>query len=141
MANVESVRQQVGEWLTSTFNGVTTPEGFDFLVPSIGSTAAFVDILTSGEHVIVSVSAPVLLDVAVNGELLHYIGSRAGDFIFGHLCLVGEGRQQTLIFRHSILGDDLDQSELLVTLSVIASTADELDNDLQLRFGGRLFGA
>jgi hypothetical protein len=142
MSSVSEVRQRVGGWLDGTFNAVEVrPEEdpFDFLVPGVGSTAAFVHVMPFGDATLVVVTVPVLMNVRVNGELLQYIGLRSGDFHMGHLVLLGDGPEQHLVLQHAVFGEQLDQERLRVLVAVVASTGDEMDNDLQLRFGGQLF--
>jgi hypothetical protein len=143
MAAVD-IHPKVVEWLKEMFRGVDDRGDFIF-VPGFGSTALFIDIddVFDGQHVRVQVDAPILMEVAINAELLQYIGYRSNDFAFGHLAIRRDDASNTgiLVFRQTLLGDALDKIELEVAAHVVALTADRLDNDLQMRFGGQLFGA
>ena len=56
----------------------------------------------------------------------------------GHDSLdVTDGRG-TLVLRHTLLADYLDEPELSNAVRAIAFTADEIDNELKAKFGGRL---
>jgi hypothetical protein len=138
------VKPKVLEWLNSFYNGVEELESGALFVPGFGSTALFVWVedVFDNEYVRVRIDAPVLIEVPVNSELLNYIGIKSNDFLFGGFALMqveGE-RTAALVFRQTLLGDALDSVELELATKVVAITADQLDNDLQLRFGGRVFG-
>ena len=40
----------------------------------------------------------------------------------------------------NLLGDDLDEPELMDALDAVVLTGNRLDNELQSKFGGKLFG-
>jgi hypothetical protein len=40
-------------------------------------------------------------------------------------------------FEHNILGDNLDEPELVATVTALISTANNLDDELQKKFGGK----
>lgn len=131
-------------WLTDKFKGVEVREDGRIFVPRFGSTALFVSVKEAfqGKHVIVVLESPVLVDVPITRELLEYVGYKSGLYLFGHLAVVGHngvGTTGHLIFRHTLLGDSLDKTELTLTAGLIASTANRLDDDLQVRFGGKRF--
>ena len=45
----------------------------------------------------------------------------------------------TVTFSHNLLGDYLDAEELMYAVGGVASSADELDDELVAKFGGRTF--
>jgi hypothetical protein len=51
---------------------------------------------------------------------------------------MGEGEVH-LVFEHTVLGNHISREELIVLCSLVGTTADELDDNLQRRFGGGLF--
>lgn len=131
-------------WLSERFKGVEERDDGRLFVPRFGSTALFVSVKDAlqGSHVIVVLESPVLVDVPVTRELLEYVGYKSGVYLFGHLALVGHngvGSTGHLIFRHTLLGESLGKAELILTAGLVAATANRLDDDLQVRFGGRRF--
>ena len=131
-------------WLSERFKGVEERDDGRIFVPRFGSTALFVSVKEAfqGKHVTVVLESPVLVDVPITRELLEYIGYKSGVYLFGHLAAVGHegvGTPGHLIFRHTLLGDSLDKEELALTAGLVAATANRLDDDLQVRFGGRRF--
>lgn len=138
------LKTKVLEWLDDMFKGVELLDTGGILVPHFGSTALFVDVddVFDGKYTRVRVDAPVLMDVPVTDELLAYIGMRSNSFLFGGFALMMEtdsARTGILSFRQTLLGDALDRVELEVATNLVALTADDLDDNLQRRFGGRRF--
>jgi hypothetical protein len=132
MADAESVRYAVERWLRQRFGDVHTLESFDFVVPRVGTTAIFLDVveILAGRTIVVRVMAPLLLGVRATDDLLRYIGHRSGDFVLGHLALIGAGRDRTLVFSDALLAESLTEEELMATIDAVAATAEELDLDL-----------
>jgi len=138
MADAESVRRAVEGWLRQRFDDVQTMESFDFVLPRVGTTAIFVDVveILAGRTVVVRVMAPLMLGVRATDDLLRYIGHRSGDFVLGNLALVGTGRHRTLVFSDALLADSLTAEELMATIDAVAATAEGLDLDLARAAGG-----
>jgi hypothetical protein len=106
-----------------------------------GSTRVFVDVIASVSGVdfaIVRMVAPILHDVPLSAELYEYVALNADNGNFGSLGLWPDEEKKTalLLVRHSLLADYLDKEELLQAVYAVGSAADELDDQLQERFGG-----
>ncbi len=85
-------------------------------------------------------TVPLLTGVNDSPELYEYIAFHADDYILGHLSLFRTTEGDLRIFvTHELLGDYIDEAEFEVTLFGIMSTVDELDDQLQARFGGSRF--
>lgn len=137
------IQPKVLQWLREMFNGVEEQDGGSIFVPGFGSTALFVYVqdVFENQHVRVLIDAPILIGVPVTKDLYEYIGYRSNDFVFGSFALVHSQGEKTgiLVFRQTLLADALDKVELELASQVVAITADDLDNDLTVRFGGRTF--
>lgn len=103
-----------------------------------GSTRAFIEVRCRESFSWVRISVPVLLKVQQSPELLKYIAYN-DDYIFGHLFLDDWDDGTTVMFAHSLLADYLDEAELAHALLGMASSADNLDDELKTRFGGVRF--
>ena len=86
---------------------------------------------------LVVLSAPVLMDVKLTPDLFQALAQRTDKYWVGSLVLEeaqpGVGH---IFFKHILLGDTLDEEELLWSLSAVARTADDLDDEWRPRFGG-----
>jgi hypothetical protein len=77
------------------------------------------------------------LDVPVTAELTSYLLEKNLQFVFGGFALdAGAG---AVWFNHNILGDYAHPEQLEATLAAVAQTADEYDDEIKKRFGGRLY--
>jgi hypothetical protein len=139
MADVAATKERVQAYLTSVGPVQIDSDG-DYSVAR-GSTRAFVRVLEhpNGEMTYVNVFALVLRDVPLTPALYEYVATE-GAYIFGHLELKkGDDGKGLLIFSHRLLGDYLDQDELMYAVFGVSGTADELDDELQKMFGGSRF--
>lgn len=137
--NVDQVKAKVQAILTE--KGPVSLDGDgDYSIP-MGSTRVFVRVLAhpNNEATLVSVFAPVLSGVPLTPEFYEYVALNADSLYFGHLSLDTNDSGGFLMVTHILLGDYLDADELLYAVFGVASAADELDDDLQARFGGKRF--
>jgi hypothetical protein len=147
MSDVAEIRRQVGVWLNEIFSSVITrePDGIlDFGIPGVGSTAVFVGVRKFGDEITaVTVTAPVLVGVAITDDLFNFLGRNSGSYIIGRFSVMNPETSailaSCLVFEHSVLGEHLTKDELLLLCSVIGHTADEVDDSFKLAFGGELF--
>lgn len=87
---------------------------------------------------IVSIWAMVLMDVSPNNELFKWIATDGQEFDFGSFkVLIRDDGFANVIYRTTIGGDNLDAGELKQALLAVASTADNNDETLKSRFGGK----
>lgn len=88
----------------------------------------------------VKFTVPLLTGVNGSPELFEYIAFHADDYILGHLSLFRDDDGELRVFvTHELLGDYIDEAEFAAALFSIMSTVDDLDDELQARFGGRRF--
>ena len=89
------------------------------------------------ERTIVRVFAITNLDVLITAQLTSYLLEKNLDFVLGAFAL--DADQGAVWFNHNLLGGFLVADELEATLAAVAQTANELDDEIKTRFGGRLF--
>jgi len=136
--SMSATRDRVASMLASMVGPVQFSPGGDLSFP-FESTRVYVNVGQIGdESAIVNVFAFTNVDVDPTPELYEFVATHAGDWVFGHLALnVTEGRG-TLIFRHTLLADYLDEAELATAVRAVAVTANDIDDELKQQFGGRL---
>jgi hypothetical protein len=83
--------------------------------------------------------APVIVDVKPSAELFEWVARDGQEYNYGGIRVINDGDSKNvqLIFRVSLPGDSLDPGELKDALFAVALTADELDEELKKRFGGK----
>ncbi len=88
---------------------------------------------------LVLISALVLRGVTPTPALYEWVARTGGSRWFGHIEVLDdkEPGKVYLIFSHTLLGDFLDEKELSVAMFGVLAAADEWDDQLQQRFGGK----
>lgn len=117
----------------------------------VNSTAVFVtvhdassfetpaDVFTDGPAEVVTITSPVLRSVPVTNDLLSWVATEGWRFLFGHVTLEETDGLGDLNFQHRLLATRLDAEELDAAVVAVVATADQLDDELQARFGGERF--
>jgi len=103
-----------------------------------GSSAVFVRFHEWGNDTIISLTAPVLTDLDLDGarrpavlEQLNTLNARSH---FGKFFLDAKASQ--IVLAYDILGDHLEAEELLNALLSVGRLADDVDDQLQADLGG-----
>lgn len=152
MSNVLVVKDKVMRFAKEVFNVVMIDDDGDLVIP-YESTKIFIrtferEVAPDSEafwnenqlsRTAVYVWAPTIYDVKPSNELYKWVATEGGDFFYGH-CKVspfGESGNVQVIFEITIPGDTIDPGELKQALLAVATTADDLDDDLQKKFGGK----
>jgi Putative bacterial sensory transduction regulator len=138
--DIASVRSKVQQFLTQNFNDVNIDKDGDFSLRH-GSTRIFVRTRTREESEItwISLDIPVLFEVKEMPEVFEHVALHADDYVFGHLNAVRTDDGLMIMLSHALLGDYLDEQELLRAVGAMLGTADALDDELQTQFGGKRF--
>jgi hypothetical protein len=134
--SIDQIQFKVQRQLQSIFGEVQIDSDGNFKFP-VESTMGFGSVHQAGDLSVFQVFAPVLFEVPITHELAHYVATEF--FMFGNLLLrpADNGRDGNLTFEYRILADNLDESELRIAVSMVCITADDLDDKLQKRFGGK----
>ncbi|THB65636.1 MAG: hypothetical protein D6E12_12150 [Desulfovibrio sp.] len=107
-----------------------------------GSTVVFLrPLMWLEEHTLVQFTAVILTDVARDGNeaMFEYFSMLNNEMHLGRLSWQehGSSGKGDILLTHSLLGDFLDPEELQTSVLVMAYTADDLDEELQAKFGGK----
>ena len=77
------------------------------------------------------------LDVPVTADLTRFLLAKNLDFVIGSFAL--DADKGAVWFNHNVLGDHVSPEELEATLAAVAQTANQFDDEIKERFGGRLY--
>jgi len=137
--DVTTVREKVQHILTKHGRVEIDGDG-DFSIRH-QSARVFVRVVSWGDdETIISVWTLAVIGATPSPELHEFIAYGTDDYIFGHL---GLSRQDdgtaNILFSHRLLGDTLDEDELMNVVVAVATTTNSIDDDLAARFGGRTF--
>lgn len=135
--SVAETRDKVQRILTKNLNSVEVDEDGDFRV-RYGSTACSVAVSEWGDDgSVVKLYAPILFDAVESADLYKWAATDGQMYFFGGAVVQADDKGILYVgFRHTLLGTYLDEDELMSALIGVVTTADELDDELQARFGG-----
>ncbi len=132
--HTEKVQKRIEEILSAAGYPYTVEDGRARL--EYGSTAVFISAHQWQErYTIVELVAPVLQDVPSSPELLERLNDQNEKLYFGK----AYWRNDEVWLAHNLLGDRLDNEELIASVGILAVVADHLDDELKQKFGGRRF--
>jgi len=137
-SQIAVVKEKVQRYLIDLLDTVQIDRDGDFSLRH-GSARVFVRVSPLGDDgTFVAVWAITNSDVPASPELFRYLATE-NHYRFGHMsCFEKDGKAQ-VHFSHNLLGDFLDPDELKMAVFIVARTADELDDELKSKFGGRRF--
>jgi len=132
--HTEQVQKRIEEILSAAGYPYTVEEGTARV--EYGSTAVFISAHKWQErYTIVELVAPVLQQVPASPELLERLNEQNEKLYFGK----AYWRNDEVWLAHNLLGDRLDNEELIASVGILAVVADHLDDELKKKFGGRRF--
>lgn len=109
-----------------------------FQVP-YDSTAVNISIVAQDDRVLVQMYVPLLHQVPESPQLFEYVATEGQNYYFGNMHYVRDVDGGLLVFEHTLLGDYLDADELHTAVASLALTGNDLDDELQKKFGGKRY--
>jgi hypothetical protein len=144
MTDIGEIRNKVQRILTSNFSVRLDNEG-DFIV-DYESANCWVEVrdleLFDKKVGQISFVCPMVRDVRLTPEVFKWVALEGHDFRFGSaVCYEDDnGSTGSLFFEYSMIGVDVDESEVVNAVMFLLLVCSDLDTELQQKFGGRLFG-
>lgn len=141
MSNVEAVRAKVQRILADKLGAIEVDRDGDFIV-RFESVRTYITVnANSAGHTVVGFRCPLVRQVPITTDLYKWVAMEGQQFLLGSCCLMFENDQNFgwLTFDYAVPGDDLDESELMAALKAVIISGNHLDNEIQNRFGGKLF--
>jgi len=143
VASADQIKNKIQRMLTNRFGTVKIDKDGDFVI-IYESAVVFVSVAQwTDDQTVVTIRCPMVVDVKITPDLTYWIAVEGQGFVFGSCRLKPDSSGKTgwVFFEHNLLGDDLDEPELMEALDAIVLTGNSLDNDLCNQFGGKLFGS
>ncbi len=142
MPTFDQVKNKVLRMMAKNYN-ITTADDGDVILRH-ESAALSVSVVEwhpdqEGLNTVVKVSAPILWEVKRTAALYEWVATTGQTYLFGRTaCNAGADASLTNIaFEQNILGDNLDEPELVTTVTALLAIANNLDDELQKKFGGK----
>lgn len=138
MASVAATRDRVQGMLTDLLGTVEIDSEGDFTFRN-ESARLFLRVVPWGEgESVLSIRAFTNMGVPSSPELFRFVAMH-DKYVFGHLSATEEDGEVTVSFDETLLGDFLDPKELETAVFAIALGANDVDDEIKSRFGGRTF--
>ncbi len=134
---VVKIRELIEGKLAEMVDRYYTDEHGNYVVGIASARVFVVPTWIESGATIIRVFAITNLDVPVTAELTSYLLQKNLEFVFGGFAL--DGKEGAVWFNHNLLGDFAHPEQLEATLGAVASTADQFDDEIKSRFGGRLY--
>lgn len=110
----------------------------DGVVVPYESTAVFIRVLQQESRTLIRFTAPVVIEAPDSPELTRWVATHGQSYFFGSASLqIRDDGKVDVILDHTLLGDFLDREELHAVIVALANTANDLDEELKGKFGGR----
>jgi Putative bacterial sensory transduction regulator len=124
--------------LADFLNDVRLNDRGGFMIPYESTMVVVEPKELENERTAVLVFALMNQNVPATPALYEWVARNTDNFMFGHIGIRvdEEGKFANLVFTHTLLGDYLDPEELKQAVGAVATTANDLDEEVQDRFGG-----
>lgn len=147
MATVDQTMMKVQRLLTGPMNLKIELQGDTIgVVFADFSTQIHIRVIDWGKtgdgepRTLVRIVSPLLRSVVPAPALFEYLAREAPKLWFGSIAVWEDEKDQgklSLTLSHTLLGDFLDEEELSTAMYGVLNSADELDDKMQQRFGGK----
>ena len=129
--------RQVESWLEEMFGGdVEAQEDDPIFLLTYESTALVVAVYPFGDDdAVISTRAIVVKSPKLLKELLYFLLRKNDDVLFGAFGIDGD---DDIFFEHTIVGNTADKAGFEASITSVAATADEYDDEIVERWGGQL---
>ena len=137
---ISAMRAKVKAIMQARFSGAEMDQDGDWSVP-FDSARLYIHVeYFGGQHTVVRLTTSVLAGVNLSADLYKWVSTEGQVQFFGTLMVhtFADGTH-SLLCAHSLLGDRLDADELVIAVEAVGAMANQLDDELQPRFGGRKF--
>ena len=136
--NVAAVKEKVQRYLLEVLNRVEVDRDGDFTFRE-GSARIFVSVKPFGDtSTTVKIVAPIVHDIPASPDVYKYVATE-GSYKFGHMFCGEKDGKISIHFVHTLLGDFLDPEELKLATFLLARSADDVDDEIVQKFGGKRF--
>ena len=144
MNMTDTVKAKVQRILADELGSVEIDRDGDFVVKH-ESAVVFVSVFAFNDNedsdIVVRCFAPMVIGVPLTQDVYKWVAVEGQNFHFGSCYVTFEENSSNgwISFAYSIVGNDLDPNELLSAVYRTVFTANDLDEKLLQKFGGKLF--
>ena len=143
MPNAEQVKNKVLRMLMSHMDVRMDDDG-DILI-RLESAVCWVSVNNWGEpsndgrDTVVQVRAPIIWEAKRTPALYEWVATEGQKFMIGRVACNSDSDASltNVFFEHTLFGDNIDEPEIVHAVGMVLSTANRLDDELVVKFGGR----
>lgn len=99
-----------------------------------GSALAFVRVAPWADSAVVVARSYVARGVTADADLYKHLLTMNDQVVFGAFALDSDG---DVVFQQTVVGPTIDEDELKSTVLAVLATADDVDEDIVARWGGK----
>ncbi|GIU80956.1 MAG: YbjN domain-containing protein [Acidobacteria bacterium] len=128
--------EKIAPWLKELFGELAVAhDDAPIFGVTIGSAIANVIVMPwSQDDATITVVSNVVSDVELTPDLMQYLLNQNVNMRFGGF---GADNNGNIFFQHTIVGSTCDKEELKASVIAVAMTADQYDDEIVARWGGR----
>jgi hypothetical protein len=131
------LRERVEEYLEEGFGHFHTDEDGDYNLLHESARVFLCPRTWTDTRTVLRIFSITNVDVPASADLLVWLAGENFHLTFGHFA--HKEKDRSVWFIHNLLGDFLDKEELLTAVRMVASQANDYDDRIKEKFGGRLF--
>ncbi len=135
--SLATLRKTIEEDLKETFGSYQVDKDGDFVL----THESVITWIRPAEWIqgqtVVNVFSITNVGMDVTPELTKFLATENSKFVFGAFAL--DETRPSVLFRQTLLGDFLQRKELEAAIAAVVLTANQYDDQIKQRFGGRLF--
>lgn len=128
--------ERIDPWMHTLFGeSVLTFDDEPLFVINFGSAVASTRVIPwEVNDALITTRSYVVTDIELTPELTYYLLRENNGIRFGRFALDAEN---DIVFEHSLVGSTCDQIELEYSVTTVIRLADEYDDEIVARWGGK----
>lgn len=128
--------ERITPWMHELFgDSVVTFEDEPLFIVNFGSAVASTRVVAWGDdEALITTRSYVVTDLEITQELSYYLLRENNGIYFGRFALDAEN---DIVFEHSLVGSSCDQVELKHSVMTVVRLADNYDDEIVARWGGK----
>lgn len=132
----KAIYEKIGQQLKELFGDFASArDDYPSYYLTMGSAVVHAGVMPWGDKdAIVNVRSYVVTGAEKTPELLEFLLRQNYDMRFGGFSMDSDG---DIVFEHTIVGSTCDKNELRTSIMAVISTADEYDDQIMSRWGGK----
>lgn len=127
--------ERISPWMFEIFGGGVLTFDEPLFIINLGSAVASTRVIPwETDDALITTRSYVVTDIELTPELTYYLLRENNGIRFGRFALDAEN---DIVFEHSLVGSTCDQIELEYSVHTVVKLADNYDDEIVARWGGK----